>query len=65
MLTIKEIKYDAKKTPVCFQKAQKTFTKNQAPKINLDNCTKCHLCAAVCPHNSIEMKEAQTQERSQ
>ena len=27
------------------------------PKVDPKLCTKCHLCAVVCPHDAIDMKD--------
>ncbi len=35
----------------------KVRMRENRPKIDAKLCTKCHLCAVVCPHDAIDMKD--------
>ena len=55
MIEENEIKPDATTTVKCTEK--KVASRIYRPKVDAKLCTKCHLCAVVCPHDAIEMKE--------
>ena len=61
MIPDEEIKHDAKKSPVehASDAEKKSMRRIFKPVIDMKKCTKCMICVAVCPENTITVaKEA-------
>lgn len=55
MIEEKEIKTDS--VHAVKPEEIKIQTRVYRPKVDSKLCTKCHVCAVVCPHDAIDMKE--------